>query len=52
MQQSNALYDELKTLSDTEGEIVFTGTIDKGWHVYSLQDNKMNYSQESAELDC
>ncbi len=26
---------ELKTLSDTEGEIVFTGTIDKGWHVYS-----------------
>ena len=26
---------ELKTLSDTEVEIVFTGTIDKGWHVYS-----------------
>lgn len=26
---------ELKTLSDTEGEIIFTGTIDKGWHVYS-----------------
>ena len=26
---------ELKTLSDTEGEIVFTGTVDKGWHVYS-----------------
>lgn len=26
---------ELKALSDTEGEIVFTGTIDKGWHVYS-----------------
>ena len=26
---------ELKTLSDTEGEIVFTGIIDKGWHVYS-----------------
>ena len=26
---------ELKTLSDTEGEIIFTGTIDRGWHVYS-----------------
>lgn len=26
---------ELKTLSDTEAEIVFTATIDKGWHVYS-----------------
>lgn len=26
---------ELKTLSDTEGEIIFTATIDKGWHVYS-----------------
>lgn len=26
---------ELKTLSDTEGEIVFTAAVDKGWHVYS-----------------
>lgn len=26
---------ELKTLSDTEAEIVFTATIDQGWHVYS-----------------
>lgn len=26
---------ELKTLSDTEAEIVFTATIDTGWHVYS-----------------
>lgn len=26
---------ELKVISDTEAEIVFTGTIDKGWHVYS-----------------
>ena len=26
---------ELKTLSDTEAEIVFTATIDNGWHVYS-----------------
>ncbi|MDR0938369.1 MAG: thioredoxin family protein [Mediterranea sp.] len=26
---------ELKTLSDTEAEIIFTGTIDAGWHVYS-----------------
>lgn len=26
---------ELKTLSDTEAEVIFTGTIDKGWHVYS-----------------
>lgn len=26
---------ELKTLSDTEAEIIFTASIDKGWHVYS-----------------
>lgn len=26
---------ELKTLSGTDAEIVFTATIDKGWHVYS-----------------
>ena len=26
---------ELKTISDTEILIVFTGTIDEGWHVYS-----------------
>ncbi len=28
---------ELKTLSDTEAEVVFTGTIDAGWHVYSTE---------------
>ncbi len=26
---------EWKTVSETEAEIVFTGTIDSGWHVYS-----------------
>ena len=26
---------ELKTISDTEAQIVFTGAIDAGWHVYS-----------------
>lgn len=26
---------ELKTISDTEAQIVFTGNIDAGWHVYS-----------------
>lgn len=26
---------ELKTISDTETQIVFTGNIDAGWHVYS-----------------
>ena len=26
---------ELTTLSDTEAEVVFTATMDKGWHVYS-----------------
>lgn len=26
---------KLTTLSDTEAEVVFTATIDKGWHVYS-----------------
>ena len=28
---------ELKSLSDMEAEIVFTATIDKGWHVYSTE---------------
>ncbi len=28
---------ELKTLSDSEVEIVFTGQIDEGWHVYSTE---------------
>ena len=28
---------ELKSLSDTEAEIVFTAAIDKGWHVYSTE---------------
>lgn len=28
---------ELKKLSDTEAEIVFTATIDEGWHVYSTE---------------
>lgn len=28
---------ELKSLSDTEAEIVFTGTIEEGWHVYSTE---------------
>ena len=27
---------ELKTISDTEAEIRFTASIDKGWHVYSV----------------
>ena len=26
---------ELKTISDTEAQIVFTGKVDAGWHVYS-----------------
>ena len=26
---------EWKSISDTEAQIVFTGTIDAGWHVYS-----------------
>lgn len=28
---------EFKTVSDTEAEVVFTATIDKGWHVYSTE---------------
>ena len=28
---------ELKTVSDSEAEIVFTATIDNGWHVYSTE---------------
>lgn len=27
---------ELKSLSDSEAEIIFTAAIDKGWHVYSI----------------
>lgn len=28
---------ELKIISDSEAEIIFTGTIDDGWHVYSTE---------------
>lgn len=28
---------ELKTLSAEEAEVIFTATIDKGWHVYSVE---------------
>lgn len=28
---------ELKTVSDTEVEIIFTGMVDDGWHVYSTE---------------
>lgn len=28
---------ELKITSETEAEIVFTGSIEKGWHVYSTE---------------
>ena len=30
---------QLKTNGTSEGEIVFTGKIDKGWHVYSTNLN-------------
>lgn len=52
----------LKTLSDTEAEIVFTAAIDKGWHVYStdlgeggpisatFNTDKMNGAQAVGKL--
>ena len=33
---------ELKALSDTEGEIIFTAAIDPGWHVYSTNLHSMS----------
>lgn len=35
IQESVKFKTELKTISDTEAQIVFTGNIDAGWHVYS-----------------
>ena len=35
IQQPVKFKSELKTLQAGEAEVVFTGTIDKGWHVYS-----------------
>ena len=35
MQEPVKFKSELKTLQAGEAEVVFTGTIDKGWHVYS-----------------
>lgn len=35
IQEPVKLKTELKTISDTEAQIVFTGNIDAGWHVYS-----------------
>ena len=35
IQEPDKFKTELKTISDTEAHIVFTGNIDAGWHVYS-----------------
>ena len=35
MQDPVEFKSELKMLADGEAEIVFTGTIEEGWHVYS-----------------
>ena len=35
IQESVTFTQQLKKISETEAEIVFTGKIDKGWHVYS-----------------
>ena len=40
---------------DMHLSLVFKGNrkihCSEGWHIYSLQDNEMNYSQESAECN-
>ena len=35
MQDPVHVRSELKTISDTEAELLFSATIDAGWHVYS-----------------
>ena len=42
---------EWKTLSANEAEIVFTGTIDEGWHVYSTDLGDGGPTQASLNLD-
>ena len=42
---------ELKTISGTEAEIVFTGTIDDGWHVYSTDLGDDGPTQASLYID-
>lgn len=42
---------EWKTLSDNEAEIIFTGTIDEGWHVYSTDLGDEGPTQASFNID-
>ena len=42
---------ELRTISDTEIEIVFTGTIDSGWHVYSTDLGDDGPTQATFNVD-
>lgn len=42
---------EWKTLSDNEAEIIFTGTIDDGWHVYSTDLGDEGPTQASLNID-
>ena len=42
---------EWKTLSDNEAEIIFTGAIDDGWHVYSTDLGDEGPTQASLNID-
>lgn len=42
---------ELKVISDVEAEIIFTGTIDRGWHVYSTNLNNAGPTEAAFKLD-
>ena len=42
---------ELKVISDSEAEIVFTGSIDEGWHVYSTDLGDAGPTQASINID-
>ncbi|WP_455585484.1 cytochrome c biogenesis protein CcdA [Bacteroides sp.] len=42
---------ELKSLSDTEAEILFTASIEKGWHVYSTNQGEDGPVSASFNID-
>lgn len=42
---------ELKVISDVEAEIIFTGTIDRGWHVYSTDLGDAGPTEAAFKLE-
>ena len=51
MQDPVHVKSELKKISETEGELVFTADIDQGWHVYSINLGNAGPTEASFNLE-